>query len=201
MSANTIIQATVKGATDAAEGAVGGIAAGPFGALAGALIALLPDVRQWIFGSAPADAAAQQAAMQAVKSTLGTTDPDQVSNVLAANPNAAMALSTALAAITTEHEQLTMAARVQIAGAAPDGQGSVSTVVSFSALGISVLFLLMWAGSLWMQQRGHPALPPDDASVLRYVAVLIAGYWIGSSAESAQKTQSLLARMMPSARG
>ena len=191
---------------DAARGAAAGAMLGPLGALGGALLGVLPDAANWLFGDDPASKVAQSAAGAAVQALIGTSEPAAASAALERDPALGLQLWGQLAMITAQADRdhrvaelAELQARLgDVAGARAQTQ-TLAAAHSRLAWGAAVvsLVVLVTFGTV-MALALFLAIPPGSEAVLNVLlgtlaamATSVVSYWVGSSAGSARK-ESLL---------
>jgi len=188
--------------TEAAKGAVAGAALGPFGALGGAVIGVLPEAARWVFGNDQASKTAQTAAQAAIASVTGTSDLAGVQAVVTADPEKAVELRVALARITAEHEQAMRVAHLADIADARRQTVDLATTGSWLAWGapiVSVLVLLTFGLIVGLTlTRSMPSGSEPILNVLlgtlSAMAMSVVSYWVGSSVGSARKGEYLAER-------
>jgi hypothetical protein len=200
---------------DLAKGAALGAALGPVGAGAGAAVALVGDIAdatgltKFLFG--PKAAATTAAVAAAVQAVTGTSDAAQQAAALARDPAATAQLRQALATIAAqcqaEHDASVLAMmQAQAADTANARQQTVTLAASKSVLAwgapvISIFVLaayaLVSAFTVWLVVQ-HSPLPDGTVAILSTVlgasvsmATAVVGYWVGSSAGSARKDETI----------
>ena len=167
-------------------------------------ISLAPEIGKWLFGdSGEKTATAVAAAVQAVT---GTTDEAVASQVLSSNPTAASDLRVKLAEIAAEREKAQSdAAAAAFAAQLHDvADARAQTValaqshspVQWAAPVVSFIVLATFGTVMFLALTR--SLPSGSETLLNMLlgslaamATSVVGYWVGSSAGSAQKTEML----------
>ncbi len=174
-------------------------------------ISLAPEIGKWLFGTRGEATAA--AVAQVVQSVTGTPDAEVAQQVLARDPQAAAQLRLQLAQLAAGSEQAQrqadldeMSARlrdVQDARAQTLGLARAGSAVQWAPAILSFVVLLtfgvvMWAALTRVLPAGSETILNMLLGTLAAMATSVVGYWVGSSAGSAQKTD-LLYRSAPPA--
>lgn len=180
---------------DAGKGALTGAALGPVGAAGGAALALALDLVPDLAKVVGIDPSAAQKAVTAVQAITHGEEPAAA----LADPEAMTSLRVELAGIVADHEaaladtaQKELAARladVANARAATVQLASANSRLAWGAAVVSAVLLVAWFASMLAHYRGWPPLSADDGATLRNLALLVAGYWVGSSSGSARKDE------------
>jgi hypothetical protein len=174
------------------------------GALIPLAISLAPEIGKWLFGAKGQDVATSVA--QAVASVTGTGDDAAAQQAIARDPALAGQLRVQLAQIAAAQEQAARQAdldtlRAQLAdvqGARSQtvGLAQAKSAVQWAPAVISVVVLVTFGVVMWAALTR--ALPAGSETILNMLlgtlaamATSVVGYWVGSSAGSAQKTEML----------
>lgn len=172
------------------------------GGLLGVALNVAPGVSQWLAGST---SVAQQA-VAAVQSITGTADPAAAQAALAADAGMTADLHVQLVQLANEARAEENRAREadQAASIADTTNARSETLklvqagspMAWGAAIVSGILLTAWFSSLIANYFGAPSLSSDDSATLRNLALLVAGYWIGTNRSSDHKTD-LLSQSVP----
>lgn len=173
------------------------------GALIPLAITLAPEIGKWLFGSR-GEAVAKDVA-QVVQTVTGTDKPDEVTALLARDPQAAAQLRLQLAQLAAQNEQAQrqadlddLEARLRDVASARSQTvdlARANSPVAWGAPVVSVVVLLIFGYAFWTAFH----TPPGEASpvqiglteILKAALISVVGYWVGSSAGSDRKTALL----------
>jgi hypothetical protein len=173
-------------------------------------ISLAPEIGKWLFGG-PAGEQIARAVEQAVASVTGTSDEAAAQQAIVRDPQLAMKLRLHLAQLAAQQDQAARRAELEeLAIRFGDMRKVRGTVVAsmndrntarWAAPIVSIVVLLtfavvMWAALTRVLPAGSEAILNTLLGTLAAMATTVVGYWVGSSAGSAQKTD-LLARGTP----
>jgi hypothetical protein len=181
---------------DMTRGAALGSALGPVGAGVGAAAAVVADiadatgVTRWL--GLDGTRTAVTAAVQAVT---GSTDPT-VQGTALMDPEAAMKLRVAFATIATNAQTAWDAARMaDTAGARAQtlDLARLGSPLAWGAAVVSTIVMCVWAYAT----VAHVALGDGELRLLDAALVLTLGYWLGSSAGSARKSDTIARQLAP----
>lgn len=167
-------------------------------------ISLAPEIGKWLFGDTGEKTASAVAA--AVQAVTGSSDEVVASQVLAANPSAAAELRLKLAEIAAEREKAqsdAVTARfaaqlrdISDARAQTVALAQTSSPVQWAAPIVSVTVLATFGTVMFLALTR--SLPAGSETLLNMLlgslaamATSVVGYWVGSSAGSAQKTEMI----------
>jgi len=202
----------------AAKGAAGGAALGPLGAAAGGVgglvVDIAPEVGRWLFGATGEKTAGLVA--KAVEAATGTADQDAAQDVLARNPDAVSALRVQLATIAAQQQAeadhaaearrsadlaAVQAAMIDRAGARSQTQAlaQMHSKIAWAPPVLSGIVLVAF-GSLIYVVLTHDTLSDRTMPLanvllgsLAAMATQVANYWLGSSSNSAAKSDQITA--------
>jgi hypothetical protein len=180
------------------------------GALVPLAISLAPELARWLSG--PQASATTQAVAQAVQDATGTPDEAAAQQVLARDPRAATQLRVQLAQIAASAERTArqseldgLAAQLKHAAAAhapAASLGQARAPVQWAAPVVSVVVMVTFGVVMWAALTR--ALPTGSETILNMLmgtlaamATSVVGYWVGSSAGSAAKTDMLFRSSRP----
>jgi FlaG/FlaF family flagellin (archaellin) len=181
------------------------------GALIPLAISLAPEIAKWLFGARGEQTAA--AVAQVVQSVTGTTDDAVAQQVIARDPAAAASLRLQLAQLAAQQEQAARQAELdELTGRLRDVQDARAQTVSLARTGSAVQWapaivsfvvlatfgIVMWAALSHALPAGSETILNMLLGTLAAMATSVVGYWVGSSAGSAQKND-LLYRSNPNA--
>lgn len=194
--------------TDVATGAAGGLVGGPIGAGIGALAALasdlMPALLPHLFGTQ--SKAVQAAITTVVQGVAGTTDPDAIKALSATDPAKAAELKLALAQLAAQAAQAERQAELDAIKAEyadkADARGMLASLgkaaspVQWAPVVVSIIVLLALGLMAWLvmyQQlpKGSETLASGLVETLKNLAIIVVGFWCGSSAGSARKDHLL----------
>jgi len=174
------------------------------GALIPLAISLAPEIGKWLFGAKGGDVAG--AVAQVVQTVTGTGDETVAQQVLARDPQAAATLRLQLAQLAAQQEQAARQAEldemdarlkdVQDARAQTVGLARAGSAVQWAPAVVSFVVLatfgvVMWAALTRSLPSGSETILNMLLGTLAAMATSVVGYWVGSSAGSAQKTDLL----------
>lgn len=193
---------TLEGAAMAgAKGVAAGSMGGPMGMAAGGLIGVASSLVPHVFGPA-----AQPALSAVARAITGETEEAKQVQVLTTDPAAIAQFKVQALQIAADREQAQLNAQSDdLAARLGDVASARAQTVQLTQAGtkmawgsaiVSAVLLTAWFSSLVANYFHAQPLGADDAAVLRNLALLVAGYWIGSSAGSARKDERL-ARAVP----
>ncbi len=168
--------------------------------LLGIALNLVPTLAQWIGGDKAASVAVQVA--DVAKAVLGTTEPDAVSKAIATDPNLALQFKLALANIEDKERQRShdeMIARLQDTQSARDQTVRLAQMGSPLAWGAAIVsFIVVAAFAVVSWLVFNEAIPQQNREMALYLVGQLSGfvgtciaYWVGSSAGSASKDQTI----------
>jgi hypothetical protein len=179
------------------------------GALIPLAISLAPEVAKWLFGAGAERVTEKVGA--AVQAVTGAADPDAAMAALSGKPELAVQLRTELAKIAAEAdkdqraaEQAELAARLGDIADARKQTLSLAQAGSRIAWGapvvsaiVLVAFFAVVMALIWVP------MPPGSENILTILlgslstmASAVVGYWVGSSAGSADKAKDLSAALV-----
>ena len=179
------------------------------------LLSAAPQIGQWLFGGKTA-AITQQAetlVTQAVQNVTGTPDAAAAAKVLATNPDAAQNLSVELAKVVAqlqaqEDQANADALKATLTDVANARQQTVDLSIGKSAIAwsaplVSAIILLAFGTMLYLvMTRSVPEANAPLANlllgVLGTMAVQVGNYWLGSSAGSAAKANTIEKQLIAS---
>lgn len=174
---------------------------------------LLPSIGRWIAGDTGGKVAGAAAA--AIQTLTGTESPDAARAALAADPALAAQVRIRLAEIEAEQDRDRRAAELEslkahfadVAGArgqtvalAQAGSRVQWAPVLVSILVLATFGIVMWCALTRSLPAGSETILNMLLGTLAAMATSVVGYWVGSSAGSAQKTD-LLYRSTPQESG
>ena len=174
------------------------------GALIPLAISLAPEIGRWLFGAKGEQTAA--AVVQVVQSVTGTADETVAQQVVARDPAVAAQLRLQLAQLAAQQEQAVRQADLdELAGRLRDVQDARAQTVSLARAGSAVQWapaivsvtvlatfgVVMWAALTRALPSGSETILNMLLGTLAAMATSVVGYWVGSSAGSAQKTEML----------
>lgn len=179
------------------------------GALIPLALSLAPEIGRYLFGSTGEKTAA--AVAQVVQAVTGTDDHAAAQAAIDANPQLAVQLRVQLAQIAAEQDAAARAAELDTMKAyLADVAGARAQTVDLAKAGsavqwapVLVSILVLGTFGLVMYVALSQSLPPGSETILNMLlgtlaamATSVVGYWVGSSAGSARKTD-LLAQSSP----
>ncbi len=180
------------------------------GALIPLAISLAPEIGKFLFGSKGEATAA--AVAQVVQAVTGATDADVAQQVIARDPQAAAQLRLQLAQLAAQQEQAARQAeldeltsrlrdvqdaRAQTVSLARSGSGVQWSPAIVSFVVLTTFGVVMWAALNRSLPQGSETILNMLLGTLAAMATSVVGYWVGSSAGSAQKNE-MLYRSSPS---
>lgn len=168
--------------------------------LLGIALNLVPTLAQWIGGDKAGNVATQVA--DVAKAVLGTSEPDAVSKAIATDPNLALQFKLALANIEDKERQRShdeLIARMADTQSARDQTVKLAQSGSPLQWGAAVVsFIVVSAFALVAYLVFNEAIPKDNREMALYLVGQLSGfvgaaisYWLGSSAGSASKDQTI----------
>jgi hypothetical protein len=174
------------------------------GALIPLAISLAPEIGKWLFGDKGEATAA--AVAQVVQTVTGTTDNAVAQQVIARDPAVAAQVRVQLAQLAAQAEQAARQADlealkaqigdVQNARAQTVALAQGHSAVQWAAPLVSAVVLATFGLVMW-EALNH-AFPAGSETILNMLlgtlaamATSVVGYWVGSSAGSARKTDLL----------
>jgi len=170
---------------------------------------LLPSIGRWIAGDTGGKVAGAAAA--AIQTLTGTDSPDAARAALAADPALAAQVRIRLAEIEAEQDRDRRAAEIEslkahfadVAGAreqtvalAQAGSKVQWAPAVISALVLGTFGVVIWTALTRTMPAGSETILNVAIGTLSMMATSVVGYWVGSSAGSAKKTD-LLYRSTP----
>jgi hypothetical protein len=179
------------------------------GALIPLALSLAPEIGKWLFGSAGEKTASAVAAV--VQQVTGTSDDAVAQQAINSNPQLAAQLRLQLAQLAAEQEQSARQADLdQLAARLKDVADARAQTVDLARAGSAVQwapaivsFVVLTTFGVVMYAALTHSLPQGSETILNMLLGTLAamatstvGYWVGSSAGSAQKTD-LLYRSAP----
>ena len=170
------------------------------------LLTLIPDIAGLFAG--PKAEANVKAVSGAVQAVVGTTDPEAAAAALAADPQKAADLKVALARIAADSAAADRQAdledmKAQLADVAGARQQTVDLAktgssIAWAAPVVSVVVSVGFFGVIALLAFAPVSTDPGRAAMLNTLVGVLAtgfasviGYWLGSSAGSARKTELL----------
>lgn len=161
------------------------------------LLGLAPTVASWIMGDKTGDAVAKVTGI--AREVLGTDSPDAIERAVAADPNIALQFKQALIQAEADaRRQEFETLQAQIADVQSARQQTVElaktgSAIAWGAPAVSVLAVAVFGGFVYMLFAKELPDGMKDALMLMAGAASagftqVLGYWLGSSAGSAQKT-------------
>ena len=174
-------------------------------------ISLAPEIGKWLFGAKGQEVAT--AAAQVVQTVTGTTDEAVAQQVIARDPQAAATVRLQLAQLAAQTEQAARQAELDtLRTQLQDVAGARTQTVDLARAGSRVQWapvivsmcvlitfgVVMWAALTRTLPQGSETILNVLLGTLATMASSVVGYWVGSSAGSAQKND-LLYRSTPAA--
>ena len=196
-----ILGSVAKGA--AAGSVVPGIGTA-IGAVGGLAMGIAPELGKWLFGDKAAQTISQ--VQQAVTAVTGTSDEQAQIAAIEKDPQAAATLRIQLAQIAAarekeERDTELAAITAQLADTAGARQQTMSlaaahSVIAYGAPIISVVVLCAFGVCMWLSftlsvQEANRTIIDQLVGTLGAMSMAVVSYWVGSTANSAQKTLAL----------
>lgn len=168
--------------------------------LLGIALNLVPTLAQWIGGDKAGSVATQVA--DVAKQVLGTSEPDAVAKAIATDPNLALQFKLALANIEDKERQRShdeLIARMADTQSARDQTVKLAQMGSPLAWGAAIVsFIVVAAFAVVAWLVFNEAIPNQNREMALYLVGQLSGfvgaaisYWLGSSAGSASKDQTI----------